>query len=163
MIIVAGKWAPVSLALVAVTLWLFQNVYAEVGTALPLNGGAYNVLLNTTNKFMAALAASLYVFRPDTTLTPRTLLSYTATAVVSASEAMEYANLMVPQINPIWATISKYTWIPTELIPSYSRPLCKFDPYGHWRICYRGVDHFCVAFADSVHIGSHGLHFVLHE
>ncbi len=29
---------------------LFRKVYAEVGSALPLNGGTYTVLLNTTNK-----------------------------------------------------------------------------------------------------------------
>lgn len=32
------KWAPVSLTLVALLLFFFRSVYAEVGTALPLNG-----------------------------------------------------------------------------------------------------------------------------
>lgn len=49
-------------------------MYSEVGTALPLNGGAYNILLNTTSKTLASLAACL------------TVLSYVATAVVSGSE-----------------------------------------------------------------------------
>ena len=88
---------------------ILGSVYGEVGTALPLNGGTYTVLLNTTTKvwisfippmhklnfvllmlgclpllhqpgsqFVAALAAAL------------TLLSYVATAVVSASSAAEY-------------------------------------------------------------------------
>ena len=39
----------------------------------PLNGGAYNALLNTTSKSLASMAACL------------TLLSYMATAVISAS------------------------------------------------------------------------------
>jgi amino acid transporter len=60
-------------------LYLFRNIYAEVGTALPLNGGAYNALLNTTTKAKASVAACL------------TLLSYIATAVISANEAMHYA------------------------------------------------------------------------
>jgi amino acid transporter len=75
----AGKLAPIALALVVVLLYLFRSIYAEVGTALPLNGGAYNVLLNTTTKIVASLAACL------------TLLSYVATAVVSGSDAVQYA------------------------------------------------------------------------
>ena len=66
--------------MVAGVLYLFRSVYAEVGSALPLNGGTYTVLLNTTNKRVAAGAAVL------------TLLSYVATAVISAGEAMHYAH-----------------------------------------------------------------------
>lgn len=47
--------------------------------AIPLNGGAYNALLNTTKKSTASLAAAL------------TVLSYMATVVISASEAVKYA------------------------------------------------------------------------
>ncbi len=76
----AGRYAPIALAIVAGVLFLFRKVYAEVGSALPLNGGTYTVLLNTTNKKLAAGAAVL------------TLLSYVATAVISAGEAMHYAH-----------------------------------------------------------------------
>ena len=76
----AGPLAPIALALVAGVLFLFRRIYAEVGSALPLNGGAYNVLLNTTSKTWASLAACF------------TLLSYMATAVISANEAMHYAD-----------------------------------------------------------------------
>ncbi len=89
----AGKYAPVALALVAAVLYLFRKVYAEVGSALPLNGGTYTVLLNTTNKRMAATAACL------------TLLSYVATAVISASEAMHYLHNLVPSLPVFAATI----------------------------------------------------------
>jgi amino acid transporter len=65
-------------------LYLFRSVYAEVVGALPLNGGAYNALLNTTSKFRASIAACL------------TILSYMATAVISASEAMHYAHSILP-------------------------------------------------------------------
>ncbi len=77
-IIYAGKLAPVVLLMVAAVLFLFRAIYAEVVGALPLNGGAYNALLNTTSKFRASIAACL------------TILSYMATAVISASEAMHY-------------------------------------------------------------------------
>jgi len=33
--------------MVVFTLWLFRKVYGEAVTALPLNGGAYNVLLKS--------------------------------------------------------------------------------------------------------------------
>jgi amino acid transporter len=93
----AGKYAPIALAIVAVVLYLFRRIYAEVGSALPLNGGAYNVLLNTTSKAKASLAACL------------TLLSYMATAVISANEAMHYAANFFPQYDKhefaLWTTV----------------------------------------------------------
>ncbi|MCB9680718.1 MAG: APC family permease [Alphaproteobacteria bacterium] len=90
----AGVWAPVALAIVASVLYLFRRVYAEVGSALPLNGGTYTVLLNTTNKKLAAAAACL------------TLLSYVATAVISAGEAMHYAHNLWHGLNVFWSTIA---------------------------------------------------------
>ena len=89
----AGRYAPIVLAVVAVVLYLFRRVYAEVGSALPLNGGTYTVLLNTTNKKLAAGAAVL------------TLLSYVATAVISASEAMHYAHNLWHGLDVFWATV----------------------------------------------------------
>ncbi|MGB0885308.1 MAG: APC family permease [Chitinophagales bacterium] len=74
----AGVYAPVTLLIVAFVLYFFRKIYGEVVGALPLNGGAYNALLNTTSKQMASIAATL------------TLLSYMATAVISAEEAMHY-------------------------------------------------------------------------
>ena len=79
-ILQAGKWAWLVLLFVAAVLFLFRKIYSEVVGALPLNGGAYNALLNTTSKFLASLAACL------------TLLSYMATAVISANEAVHYAH-----------------------------------------------------------------------
>lgn len=89
----AGPYAPLVLAMVAGVLYLFRSVYAEVGSALPLNGGTYTLLLNTTNKRLAAGAACL------------TLLSYVATAVISAGEAMHYAHNLIPHLPVFWATI----------------------------------------------------------
>jgi amino acid transporter len=89
----AGALAPIVLVVVSVVLYFYRKVYAEVGSALPLNGGSYTLLLNTTNKKLAAVAACL------------TLLSYIATAVISANEAMHYAHNLIPGLNVIWATI----------------------------------------------------------
>ncbi|MGB5313804.1 MAG: APC family permease, partial [Polyangiales bacterium] len=89
----AGALAPIVLVIVAVVLYLYRKVYAEVGSALPLNGGTYTVLLNTTNKRVAAGAACL------------TLLSYIATAVISASEGMHYAHNLWGGLDVFGATI----------------------------------------------------------
>lgn len=89
----AGPYAPLALAIVAAVLYLYRAIYAEVGSALPLNGGTYTVLLNTTNKRTAAAAACL------------TLLSYVATAVISASEAMHYAHNLWHRLDVFAATL----------------------------------------------------------
>lgn len=93
-ILYAGQFAWISLLVVAVVLFLFQRIYGEVVGALPLNGGAYNALLNTTSKQMASVAACL------------TILSYMATAVISASEAMHYLHNMIPVLPLVIATIA---------------------------------------------------------
>jgi len=91
----AGCMAPVSVFIVSCVLYLFRSIYGEAVTALPLNGGAYNVLLNTTKKSTAAIAAVL------------TLLSYIATAVVSAAEAIQYLRRIVDFGDNVllWGTI----------------------------------------------------------
>ena len=43
----AGQYAWITLLIVSVVLFLFRRIYGEVVGALPLNGGAYNALLNT--------------------------------------------------------------------------------------------------------------------
>lgn len=92
-IMYAGQYAWVSLLIVVVVLYLFRKIYGEVVGAIPLNGGAYNVLLNTSSKKMASLAATL------------TVLSYMATAVISASEGMHYLHNIFPIVDVPIATI----------------------------------------------------------
>lgn len=92
-IIYAKQYAWLALLIVAGVLFLFRKIYGEVVGALPLNGGAYNALLNTTSKSTASLAATL------------TLLSYMATAVISASEAMHYVHSIWPALPVILATV----------------------------------------------------------
>lgn len=89
----AGQYAWISLLVVALVLFLFRKIYGEVVGALPLNGGAYNVLLNTASKRTASFAACL------------TVLSYMATAVISAYEAMFYFRDIVHNLPLIPATI----------------------------------------------------------
>ena len=89
----AGVLAPVVLLLVVVLLYLYKKVYTEVVEALPLNGGTYNCLLNSTSKFAAALAACM------------TILSYIATAVISSKTAVEYLHTVYPSVSIIGGTI----------------------------------------------------------
>ncbi|MGV8880366.1 MAG: APC family permease [Sphingobacteriaceae bacterium] len=89
----AGQYAWISLLIVAFVLFLFRKIYGEVVGALPLNGGAYNVLLNTTTKRTASFAAGL------------TILSYMATAVISGYTAMFYLKDIIHALPVIIATI----------------------------------------------------------
>lgn len=96
-IMYAGQYAFIALLIVGLVLFFFRKIYGEAVGALPLNGGAYNILLNTTTKGNASLAACL------------TILSYMATAVLSASEAMHYLHSVFPFIPVIIATMAILT------------------------------------------------------
>ncbi|KAF4316229.1 hypothetical protein G195_010336, partial [Phytophthora kernoviae 00238/432] len=76
----SGKLLPIPLIMVAAVLYFFRFIYEEVVTAIPMNGGTYNALLNTTSKRTAAVAACL------------SILSYIATGVVSATSGVRYLN-----------------------------------------------------------------------
>jgi amino acid transporter len=85
----AHALAPLALLIVGGILYLYRRIYTEVVEALPLNGGAYNCLLNSTRKFTASVAACF------------TLLSYLATAVISAKTAAEYLDNLLPWLPPM--------------------------------------------------------------
>ncbi|MCF6308706.1 MAG: amino acid permease [Flavobacteriaceae bacterium] len=89
----AGQYAWITLLIVSFVLFLFRKIYGEVVGALPLNGGAYNALLNTTSKSTASFAATL------------TLLSYMATAVISGNEAIHYLHHLITGMPIIPVTI----------------------------------------------------------
>ncbi len=91
----AGVWAPLIFLLIAGVLWLYKHVYTEVVEALPLNGGAYNCLLNATSKNFAAIAGVM------------TVLSYVATSVISAKTAAEYLHTVIHNLSamPVTAVI----------------------------------------------------------
>ncbi len=82
----AGFYAPFVFFAVVLILYFYKHVYIEVVEALPLNGGAYNCLLNATSKTLAAVAGVM------------TILSYVATAVISAKTATEYLHTVLHQI-----------------------------------------------------------------
>lgn len=74
----SGIYAPLCTLFASLVLFCFRKIYTEVVCALPLNGGVYNLLLNSSTKRVASVAACL------------TILSYVATGVVSAVSAMQY-------------------------------------------------------------------------
>jgi amino acid transporter len=86
----AGIYAPLVLLAVAAVLFFYRSVYREVVEALPMNGGAYNALLNATSKIIAATAGIM------------TILSYVATAAISGKTAVEYLFAWIkPVIAPL--------------------------------------------------------------
>ncbi len=138
----AGQWAWLALALVAGVLFLFRKIYTEVVGALPLNGGAYNVLLNTTSKANASIAACL------------TILSYMATAVISASEAMHYLHTLVPAVN-VWlctaalltaflflvmSGISESAIVAVIIFAIHLVAMITLIGSGIWYVCAHGLD-----------------------
>lgn len=102
-ILFAGIYAPLILLLICFVLYLYKKVYTETVEALPVNGGVYNCLLNGTSKTLAAIAGVM------------TLLSYLATAVISAKVSVEYLNIGVKhasaffgipfELHILWVTI----------------------------------------------------------
>lgn len=91
-ILFAGIYAPLIFLAVGAVLWLYKHVYTEVVEALPLNGGAYNCLLNATRKTIAAVAGVM------------TILSYVATSVISAKTASEYLHTIFPVVPVMYTT-----------------------------------------------------------
>jgi len=91
-VLYAGIFAPLVFLLIASVLWLYRHVYTEVVEALPLNGGAYNCLLNATSKTVASVAGVM------------TILSYVATSVISAKTAAEYLHTVVLSLPVLIAT-----------------------------------------------------------
>ncbi len=84
----AGIFAPFVLLAIAGVLYLYKKVYTEVVEALPVNGGAYNCLLNGTSKSLAAIAGIM------------TFLSYMATAVISGKVGIQYLLGAIEILNP---------------------------------------------------------------
>ncbi|TMW57494.1 hypothetical protein Poli38472_003419 [Pythium oligandrum] len=79
----AGKLAPVAQAVVIFVIFCLRRVMEEVMSAVPLNGGCYSAILNSSSKRVAAISA---VF---------SMLSYLATGVVCGVAAFNYLNTLV--------------------------------------------------------------------
>ncbi|KAJ3096288.1 hypothetical protein HDU97_006046 [Phlyctochytrium planicorne] len=89
----AGKYAPVSLLLVCLSLFVFRRVIEEVGVTVPMNGGSYSAMMLFSNKVVAAIVAC------------STLLDYVSTAVVSAASASAYLSSEFGKIDVFMLTI----------------------------------------------------------
>lgn len=103
--IFAGVYAPLVLAAIGLVLFFYRSVYREVVEALPVNGGAYNGLLNGTSKTVAAIAGVM------------TILSYIATAVISAKTAVEYLFKFLEKLFPVIGLHGVEEYFPTLVIP----------------------------------------------
>jgi amino acid transporter len=68
-------------------LFYFRKVYQEVVTAIPVNGGTYNILLNTVSKKIASFVGVM------------SFLAYVATGIVSAFDAVIYLSVIWPSVN----------------------------------------------------------------
>ncbi|DBA01630.1 TPA: hypothetical protein N0F65_011386 [Lagenidium giganteum] len=79
----AGKFAPITQMMVVIVVYCFRWVFEEVMSAVPLNGGCYNALLNSSSKKVAAIAATF------------SILSYLATGVVCGVSAFNYVNYLM--------------------------------------------------------------------
>ncbi|DBA04158.1 TPA: hypothetical protein N0F65_004266 [Lagenidium giganteum] len=79
----AGKYAPLGQAIVCVVTYYLRPVMEEAMSAVPLNGGCYTAVLNSSTKRLAALCALF------------SILSYLATGVVCAVSAFSYLNTIV--------------------------------------------------------------------
>ena len=96
---IAGVFAPLVLLFIGLVLFIYKGVYREVVEAMPINGGSYNALLNGTSKNVAATAGVL------------TILSYVATAVISAKSGIDYLFTIIKPLsvsfteNPSLATL----------------------------------------------------------
>ncbi|KAG6592454.1 Transmembrane protein [Phytophthora cinnamomi] len=69
--------------MVSIVVQLYKFMYAEVITAIPMNGGTYNALLNATSKPIATVAACL------------SILSYLTTGVIAATSGIKYLGTQV--------------------------------------------------------------------
>lgn len=86
-----GFAAPLFILLVVLALWLFKATYQEGTSVSPLNGGAYTMVLQTVGRRAALVVGSL------------TILSYLATAVVSALSGALYLSSLWPATPwPLW-------------------------------------------------------------
>ncbi|MEB3195720.1 MAG: APC family permease [Candidatus Sericytochromatia bacterium] len=89
-----GFTAPFFITLVCLAMWLFKTAYQEGCAVNPLNGGAYSMVLQTVGRRAALVVGSL------------TILSYLATAVVSALSGAHYLSTLWTAPWPTWLIVA---------------------------------------------------------
>eukprot|EP00727_Mastigamoeba_balamuthi_P009465 m51a1_g5140 hypothetical protein (691) ;mRNA; f:19959-22322 len=87
--VACGKLSPIALAIVGIPLFFYRYIYTECILAIPLNGGVYNILLNSAEK-RESHAPPPFPFVTAAFAAVLMILSYIATAVVSAGTAAQY-------------------------------------------------------------------------
>lgn len=123
-ILYAGVFAPIVLILVGIVLYFYRSVHMEVVESLPVNGGAYNALLNGTSKTVAAIAGIM------------TILSYVATAVISSKAAVEYLFYFLYELSIKFDLNISYELLQSFVIPTVIFILCFFA-----LLVYTGIKH----------------------
>lgn len=89
-----GGAAPFFITAVCLAMWLFKITYQEGCAVSPLNGGAYTMVLQTIGRRAALVVGSL------------TILSYLATAVVSALSGALYVSALSPTPWSTWMVVA---------------------------------------------------------
>lgn len=88
-----GFAAPFFILMVCLCMWLFKTTYQEGCSVSPLNGGAYTMVLQTIGRRAALVVGSM------------TILSYLATAVVSALSGSLYLSSLWPNGWSTWLVV----------------------------------------------------------
>jgi amino acid transporter len=86
-----GGAAPFFITFVCLAMWLFKLTYQEGCAVSPLNGGAYTMVLQTIGRRTALIVGSM------------TILSYLATAVVSALSGAKYLSTLPVFGDTVWS------------------------------------------------------------
>ncbi|MDB5095829.1 MAG: hypothetical protein JWM80_250 [Cyanobacteria bacterium RYN_339] len=88
-----GFAGPFFILAVCLCMWLFKTTYQEGCAVSPLNGGAYTMVLQTVGRRAALVVGSM------------TILSYLATAVVSALSGALYLATLWSTPWPMWLVV----------------------------------------------------------
>lgn len=91
---IVGAAAPLFVLIVVVSMWLFKTTYQEGCSVNPVNGGAYAMVLSTVGRRSGLAIGSL------------TILSYLATAVVSALSGAYYLSSLWGGNWPLWGVFA---------------------------------------------------------
>ncbi|KAF7440164.1 hypothetical protein PC9H_000508 [Pleurotus ostreatus] len=87
---ISSVYAPISLFVACLSMFLWRPIMEELGSALPINGAPYTYFNNVANKKAALICASILV------------LDFLSTAVVSAATATSYLSGEVALPFPAW-------------------------------------------------------------
>lgn len=116
-------------------LYIFRKPYNEAVTGIPVNGGTYNLMLNTVSKKIAGLVACL------------SFLSYLATAIVSAFAAVIFLSELWSDCGNLYLCIECFLF---DFFDRYTVIYCTYSSflwYTHnlWgeRICCSYALHVC--------------------